>query len=138
MSPVEQTLAKLETLTPDRLAAISGLIDGWAKEQMHEAAPISSMTAEAIVNDWILQVLPDRFVALKAKLIAGGDIWCVEVGLAYPKIGAIGTVGEVLVSAFSGGIISATSPETMKANGIECYTERENEIKAAFLSTRNP
>ncbi len=138
MNPaVEQTSAKLEHLTTDRLEAISGLIDGWLERPAHEAVPISAMAARTIVNDWILRGLPDRFTAVEAKPIAGGDIWCVAVGLAYPQMGVIGTVGEVLVSAFSGGIISATSPNVMKTAGMACYAAREHEIKSAFLSARN-
>jgi hypothetical protein len=137
MSPVEQTSAKLEHLTTDRLEAISGLIDGWLARQAHGSVPISATAVRTIVNDWILRVLPDRFTALEAKAIAGGDIWCVGVGLAYPQIGVIGTVGEVLVSAFSGGIISATPPDVMKTVGMQCYAAHENEIKSAFLSARN-
>jgi hypothetical protein len=49
----------------------------------------------------------------------------------------VGLVGEVLVSAFSGGIISATRPEQMKIAGTQCYAEREAAIQAAFLSAGN-
>jgi hypothetical protein len=137
MNPVEQTSAKLEYLTTDRLEAISGLIDGWLESRTSSVVPISATAARTIVNDWILHELPDRFTAVEAKPIAGGDIWCVAVGLAYPQIGVIGTVGEVLVSAFSGGIISATPPNVMKMAGMQCYAAREHEIKSAFLSARN-
>jgi hypothetical protein len=136
MSPVEETSAKLENLPPDRLAVISGLVDGWLG-MLDGRPPITEGTARAIVNDWILQVLPDRFVAVEVQPIAGGDIWCVSVGLAYPQIGVIGQVGEVLISAVSGGIISATAPDAMKTAGMKCYADREDEIKSAFLSTRN-
>lgn len=98
---------------------------------------VSAETAEIIVNDWLTETLPDRFIALEPRLIAGGDIWSVPVGLAYPYIGVIGEVGEVLVSAFSRGIISATQPEAMKSAGVECYRKKENAVKTAFLSARN-
>ena len=137
MLPMEQTKEKLEALSDDRWIAISGLVEGWMETQQNDSAPIVSQAAQTIVNDWILNRLPDRFTALEPKRMAAGDIWCVPVGLAYPNIGIIGQVGEVLVSAFSGGVISATRPEAMKAIAINCYTDREDEIKAAFLSTRN-
>ena len=132
---MDQTKEKLDALSDDRWIAISGLLEGWV--ETNGSAPILSQTAQAIVNDWILNRLPDRFIALEPKRMAAGDIWCVPVGLAYPNIGIIGQVGEVLVSAFSGGVISATRPEEMKTIAMKCYADREDELKAAFLSTRN-
>jgi hypothetical protein len=135
MNPVEQTSEKLKALSSDRLVAVSGLIEGWLEP--HSSVPISAVMAQTVVNHRLLQMLSDRFTAAEPKLIAGGDIWCVPVGLAYPRIGIVGQVGEVLVSAFSAGIISATLPEQMKSAGMKCYAEREHEIRAAFLSAEN-
>jgi len=137
MNSVDRTREQLATLTPDRLEAVAGLMWGWRNESSAEVLPISEAMAVTVVNEWILSVLPDRFTAVEARRIAAGDIWCVAVGLAYPRIGLVGQVGEVLVSAFSGGIISATRPEDMKAAGLECYAKREHEIKSAFLSAGN-
>lgn len=137
MNSVDRTREQLATLTPDRLEAVTGLIWGWQNESSEDVLPISEPMAIAVVNEWILNVLPDRFTALNARRIAAGDIWCVAVGLAYPRIGVVGQVGEVLVSTFSGGIISATRPDEMKAAGLKCYAEREYEIKSAFLSAEN-
>jgi len=124
MKRVSITQEQLETLPVERLKAIQGLLTGWLNSTEPIAIPISADTAQIVVNDWLTQVLPDRFLASEPTLIAGGDIWSVPVGLAYPSIGIIGTVGEVLVSAFSEGIISATQPEAMKSVGIQIYTEK--------------
>ena len=137
MLPMAQTKEELKTLSDDRWIAISGLVEGWMETGQNDSAPIAIQAAQTIVNDWILKCLPDRFTALEPKRMAAGDIWCVPVGLAYPNIGIIGQVGEVLVSAFSGGIISASRPEVMKAIAMTYYAKREDDIKAAFLSTRN-
>jgi hypothetical protein len=137
MTPIEDTSEKLKTLPSDRLVAVSGLIEGWLDPHPRNFPPVSAIVAQSVVNDWLLQVLPDRFTADEPKLMAGGDIWCVPVGLAYPRIGIIGQVGEVLISAFSAGIISATSSEHMKSAAIQCYAERESEIQSAFLSAGN-
>jgi hypothetical protein len=137
MNPVEDTSEKLKTLPNDRLVAVSGLIEGWLDTHPRNSHPVSAIRAQAVVNDWLLQVLPDRFTADEPKLIAGGDIWCVPVGVAYPRVGMIGQVGEVLISAFSAGIISATRLEHMKSAAIQCYAERESEIQSAFLSAGN-
>jgi len=136
MSPIDVTHEQLAALPPERLAAVQGLVAGWLAESRADA-PISTDVAETVVNDWLLKVLPDRFVALKPHLIAGGDIWSVSVGVAYPEIGVIGEVGEVLVSTFSRGILSATQPEVMKSVGMGLYQERKDEIQAAFLSAGN-
>lgn len=136
MTPLEVTSEQLATLTPERLAAVQGLVMGWLSSPTGNL-PTSAELAQAAANDWLLERLPDRFTALEPHLIAGGDIWSVPVGLAYPQIGVIGQVGEVLVSAFSRGIISATQPDEMKLTGMERYREQENEIKAAFLSAGN-
>ncbi|MEL6552737.1 MAG: hypothetical protein AAFQ63_04635 [Cyanobacteria bacterium J06621_11] len=133
----EQVSQQLATLPPGHLQALQGLLSGWLLTTELESLPVSPGVAQAVVNDWLLQALSDRFIALTPKLIAGGDIWSVPVGLAYPKVGVIGQVGEVLVSAFSKGIISASKPDAIKAAGLECYQKKEHEIKAAFLSTRN-
>jgi hypothetical protein len=138
MNSVEETSEKLKTLSGDRLAAVSGLIEGWLDLHPGDSLPVSAGMAQAVVNDWLLQVLPDRFTATEPKLIAGGDIWCVPVGIAYPKVSVIGQVGEVLVSACSAGIISATRSEQMKLAAMQHYAEREPEIRSAFLSAGNP
>jgi hypothetical protein len=137
MTPIEDTSEKLKTLPTDRLVAVSGLIEGWLDTHPNNSPPVSAIVAQTVVNDWLLQVLPDRFTADEPKLMAGGDIWCVPVGLAYPRIGIIGQVGEVLISAFSAGIISATRLEHMKSAAIQCYAEQESEIQSAFLSAGN-
>jgi hypothetical protein len=131
---VDQAHAELDQLSSERLDAVRGLLEGWRSSG---GVTVSAVMAQTVVNDWLLAVLPDRFVAAEAKLIAGGDIWCVSVGLAYPRIGIVGIVGEILVSAFSGGIISASRPEQMQEAGMRCYAEREPAIQAAFLSAGN-
>jgi hypothetical protein len=137
MNFVEQAHEQLDQLPPDRLDAVCGLLEGWGMVVPADSVRVSAVMAQSLVNGWLLTVLPDRFVAGETRLIAGGDIWCVSVGIAYPRIGIVGVVGEVLVSAFSGGIISATRPEQMKVVGLKCYAEQESTIQAAFLSAGN-
>ncbi|MEL6353645.1 MAG: hypothetical protein AAFR58_18120 [Cyanobacteria bacterium J06627_28] len=137
MQPIDLAQKQLETLPPEKLEAIQGLLTGWLAKAENETKRISKDTAQTVVNDWLLSVLGDRFTAITPHLIAGGDIWSVSVGLAYPNIGIIGETGEVLVSAFSRGIISATDIETMKAVGVEHFQAHKHEIEAAFLSTGN-
>jgi hypothetical protein len=65
--------------------------------------------------------------------MAAGDIWCVPVMLSYPAIGELGQVGEVVVNAFSGEIISATPPDVMRSQGLKLYEVRSRKIEAAFF-----
>jgi hypothetical protein len=129
---VDQVYEQLEQLSSERLDAVRGLLEGWRMVVPGDGVTVSVVMAQSVVNGWLLTVLPDRFVAGETRLIAGGDIWCVSVGIAYPRIGIVGVVGEVLVSAFSGGIISATRPEQMKVAGLKCYAEQESAIQAAY------
>jgi hypothetical protein len=131
---INRVSEKLKTLSRDQLKTMLGLMDGWQVNWSPEAvAPVSSSMAQSVVNDWLLQVLPDRFMAAEAKMLAGGDVWYVPVILTYPTIGAIGHVGEVLVSAFSAGIISATQADVMRAQGVKLYEARSHDIEASFL-----
>jgi hypothetical protein len=132
---VDQAYEQLEQLSSERLDAVRGLLEGWRMVVPGDGVTVSVVMAQSVVNGWLLTVLPDRFVAGESRLIAGGDIWCVSVGIAYPRIGIVGEVGEVLVSAFSGGIISATRPEQMKVAGLKCYAEQESAIQAYFLKS---
>jgi putative addiction module component (TIGR02574 family) len=47
--------------------------------------------------------LPDRFTADRAELV--DRKWRVPVILAYPRIGSVGEVGEVLVDTDNGSIV---------------------------------
>ncbi|MGI0494050.1 hypothetical protein ACN4EG_19885 [Alkalinema pantanalense CENA528] len=131
---IEHASEKLKTLNPGQLEAMLGLMDGWQLEASPtQEPPVTAAIAESVVNGWLLEVLPDRFMAAEPRMIAAGDIWYVPVVLTYPIIGEVGQVGEVLVSAFSAGMISATSPDVMRSHGLKLYEERSHEIESAFL-----
>jgi hypothetical protein len=131
---IEHASEKLKTLSPAQLEAMLGLMDGWQLEASPtNEPPVSAAMAESVVNDWLLEVLPDRFLAAEPRMIAAGDIWYVPVVLTYPAIGQVGQVGEVLISAFSAGMISATSPDVMRSQGLKLYEVRSHEIESAFL-----
>ena len=59
------------------------------------------------------------------------NAWRVSVVLAYPFIGPIGGVGEVLVSA-SSEIISYTPRDEMMARARELYEHHREAIEAPF------
>jgi hypothetical protein len=104
------------------------VIDGAAPEQHRRLTPLQ---AQALVNNFLSDSLPDRFTANLAEWV--DNKWRVSVILAYPYIGSLGTVGEVEVDAETAQILSHTPLEQMKQTGIALYTVNQDAIKAAFL-----
>jgi hypothetical protein len=92
---------------------------------------ITALQAQALVNDFLSNSLPDRFTADQSEWV--DDQWRVPVILAYPQLGSLGAVGEVQVDTEIGTILSHTPLEQMKQTGIELYTVNRDEIEAAIL-----
>lgn len=92
---------------------------------------VTALQAQALINDFLSDSLPDRFTADRAEL--ADNKWRVPVILAYPRIGSVGEVGEVLVDTENGSIVSHTPLEQMKQTGMEFYTANQDAIEAAFL-----
>jgi hypothetical protein len=91
---------------------------------------LTAQQAQAIANLFLSDTLPDRFTADQPTL--ADTHWHVPVILAYPVIGSLGAVGEIVIDAVSANIITHTSLEEMKAIGLDLYTARQNEIQAAI------
>jgi hypothetical protein len=91
---------------------------------------VTALQAQALVNDFLSNSLPDRFTADSSELV--DDKWQVSVILAYPQIGSLGSVGLVQVDTEIGNILSHTPLEQMKQTGIELYKINQNAIEAAF------
>jgi hypothetical protein len=104
------------------------VIDAVAPEQHRR---VTALQAQALVNDFLSDSLPDRFTANFPEWI--DNKWRVSVILAYPQIGSLGAVGEVQVDAETVNIISHTPLEQMKQTGIALYTANQDAIEAAFL-----
>lgn len=104
------------------------VIDGAAPEQHRR---VTALQAQALVNDFLSDSLPDRFTANLAEWV--DRKWRVSVILAYPQIGSLGAVGEVQVDAETVQILSHTPLEQMKQTGIALYTANQDAIEAAFL-----
>ncbi len=95
------------------------------------ATNITAFEAEAEANQLLHGLVPDRFTAGEAWFDQAINAWRVSVVLAYPFIGPIGEVGEVLVSA-SSEIISNTPPDEMKTRALELYEQHREAVEAAF------
>jgi hypothetical protein len=104
------------------------VIDEAASEQHRR---VTALQAQALVNDFLSDSLPDRFTANLAEWV--DRKWRMSVILAYPQIGSLGAVGEVQVDAETVQILSHTPLEQMKQTGIALYTANQDAIEAAFL-----
>ena len=91
---------------------------------------ITALEAQAAANTFLLDHLPHCFTAGRPAFDQAAHVWHVPVLLAYTSIGSIGEVGEVLVSASSEQIISATSFEVMNIAAQALYKQHCAEIEA--------
>jgi hypothetical protein len=94
---------------------------------------ITALQAQAVANGFLSDHLPDRFTADQACFAPQDDLWHVPVILTYPFVGALGTVGEILVAAQAEVVIAYTPLEEMRHSAQRLYDARRNEIEAAFL-----
>ncbi len=99
---------------------------------MKTVSCVTAQQAQAAANHFLNEHLPDRFTAERAQLTATGDAWQVPIVLAYPFIGALGQVGEVLVSTALEIVVSHTPLSDMKQVGQRLYEARRDEIQASF------
>lgn len=93
---------------------------------------VTALQAQAAANLFLSDHLPDRFTADQPQLSPDGDLWHVPVILAYPFVGSVGEVGEILISADSEVVVSHTSLEEMKERAQHLYKAHRDEIEAAF------
>ena len=98
---------------------------------------VTAFDAEAEANQLLHGVLSDRFTAGDAWFDPAISAWRVPVVLAYPLIGPVGEVGEVLVSPSAEQIISHTAPDEMKTQARALYEQNREAIETAFLQTRD-
>lgn len=95
---------------------------------------IEVMAATAdVLNDR----LPDRFCAGKPQFDSVAAVWQVPVFLSYPRLGVVGQVGEIIVSADAGNVLSFTPIEKMKAVAETLIERHREQIEAPLLSAGN-
>lgn len=99
---------------------------------MRTIPQVTAQQAQAAVNQFISDYLPDRFTADQAQLSVTGEVWQVPVILAYPNVGSLGQVGEVLVSTSSEVIVSHTSFNEIKQVGQRLYEVNRDAIQTYF------
>ena len=98
---------------------------------------ITALEAQAAANLFLFDHLPDRFCADDPRLDQAAKVWRVPVILAYPFIGSIGEVGEILVNCLSEEILSHTPFDEMKVRARRLYDQHREAIEAAFSQAGN-
>jgi hypothetical protein len=99
---------------------------------MKTVPQVTAQQAQAAVNMFIGDYLPDRFTADLAQLSVTGEVWQVPVILAYPTTGSLGQVGEILVSTSSAAILSHTPFDEIKQRGQRLYEANPDAIQTHF------
>lgn len=88
---------------------------------------VTAMEAQAEASLFLSDRLPDRISASAPCLDEAAQVWRVPVILAYPYIGVLGQVGEVVVSATRAEVVSSTPVEEMlEAAGALAEKHRES------------
>ncbi|WP_017327828.1 hypothetical protein [Synechococcus sp. PCC 7336] len=103
---------------------------------MRTTPRVTAQQAQAVANHFLSDRLPDRFTADLARQSDAKDVWLVPVILAYPFIGSLGKVGEILVGTSSAEIVSYTSTEKMKQVGQSIYEARQDKADLKWCIPR--
>jgi hypothetical protein len=98
---------------------------------------LTALEAESAANGYLLDNLPDKFLAIEPRYDSARKSWRLPVVIAYPFIGPIGEVGEIYVSSSSEDIVSATPLDEMKTRARTLYEQNREAIEAAFHRARN-
>lgn len=106
------------------------------QKKQTELFNLMAQDAVRIASGWLRGRLPDRFGPADPTLSEQNNLWRVPIVLAYPGI-VVGEVGEILVDAQSGEVVSHTGIEEVKALGLELGRKHRAKVRAAFLRARN-
>jgi len=93
---------------------------------------VTAMQAQAEASLFLSDRLPDRISASTPSFDEGAQVWRVPVILAYPQLGVLGEVGEIVVSASRTEVISSTPLEEM-LNAARALAEKHRDAIEAPL-----
>lgn len=88
------------------------------------------MEAQAKASLFLSDHLPDRILASAPSLDEAAHVWRVPVILAYPHLGVLGTVGEVVVSTTIAEVISSTAIAEMLVAARALAEVHQDDIEA--------
>ncbi|HEV2663514.1 MAG TPA: hypothetical protein VG324_01300 [Blastocatellia bacterium] len=98
---------------------------------------LTAIEAQAAANGFLLDYMPDRYLAVEPRLDSTAQVWRVKVVLTYPFIGSVGEVGEIAISAFSEEVLSHTPLDEMRERGRQLYEQHREAIQTAFSQAGN-
>jgi len=84
---------------------------------------ISARQAIAVVNEWLVCYIGDRFLADAPALNAVDDLWIVPILYTYPQEGPLGCVGEATVDSLTGELRSHPSADEIKRRALQLYQD---------------
>jgi hypothetical protein len=99
----------------------------------HITPHITALQAQATANLFLSDYLPDRFTADQACFDPQEVCWRVPVILAYPDVGALGTVGELQVGAQTAIVVAHTPFEVMRHTAQGLYDIHRDAIEATVI-----
>ncbi len=90
---------------------------------------ITALEAEATASLFLNNRLPDRITVGDPQLDAQAGVWRLPVLLAYPTIGVVVEVGEIVVSGQTEEIPSHTPVDEMLARARALYNHHRDGIE---------
>ncbi len=94
---------------------------------------LTALEAQAAANGYLLDNLPDSFLAIEPRFDPATKTWRLPVVISYPFIGPVGEVGEIHVSSSSADITSVTPLDEMKTCARALYEQHRERIQTAFV-----
>jgi hypothetical protein len=91
---------------------------------------VTAMQAQAEASLFLSDRLPDRISASTPILDGDSQVWRVPVILAYPQLGVIGRVGEIVVSTVKLEVLSATPVEEILTVSRALAEQHQDAIEA--------
>jgi len=95
---------------------------------------VTAIEAQAEASLFLSDRLPDRVSASVPSLDEAYHVWRVPVILAYPQLGVLGQVGEVIVSAVKPEVVFSTALEDMLKEAKALAEKHRDAIEAKLHS----
>ncbi len=98
---------------------------------------LTALEAQAAANGYLLDNLPDSFLAIEPRFNPATKTWRLPIVISYPFVGPVGEVGEIHVSSSNEEIVSITPLDEMKTRARTLSEQHRETIQTAFDRARN-
>lgn len=132
-TPLDEMKARGRALYEQHQEAIETASIGKTSMIAQAVPKISALDAEAAASHFLFDHLPDRLTAGEPQFNARTGVWIVPVLLAYPRIGPVGQVGEIVISGQAKTVVSHTPVDDMLNNARAVYDQHRERIEAVVL-----